>query len=143
LWDVIDSNWLQLFSEPELQVLISGSNKTLDIKDLQHHTRYSGGFVGVDPTVRRFWRVVEAMSPAEHAALLRFATSCERPPPLGFESLQPPFCLHRATTRTDDSRLPSASTCFNTLKLPVFSSDKVMRERLLTAIFSGAGFELS
>ncbi|CAM9198671.1 unnamed protein product [Scytosiphon promiscuus] len=147
LWEVIDPQWLQMFSEPELQVLISGSNKTLDVDDLKRHTRqvysYSGGFVGMDRTVKRFWSVVAAMSPKEKAALLRFVTSCERPPPLGFESMQPPFCLHRVGIRSDGERLPTASTCFNTLKLPTYSSEKVLRAKLLTSIFSGTGFELS
>ena len=91
-----------------------------------HRTnRYSGGFVGMDRTVRRFWSVLGAMNDKEKAALLRFVTSCERPPPLGFESMQPPFCLHRVGVRSDAERLPTASTCFNTLKLPTYSSEKV------------------
>lgn len=87
--------------------------------------RYSGGFVGMDRSVRRFWSVVASMNDRERAALLRFVTSCERPPPLGFESMQPPFCLHRVGIRSDEERLPTASTCFNTLKLPTYSSEKV------------------
>lgn len=79
----------------------------------------------MDRTVKRFWSVVAAMSPKEKAALLRFVTSCERPPPLGFESMQPPFCVHRVGIRSDGERLPTASTCFNTLKLPTYSSEKV------------------
>lgn len=79
----------------------------------------------MDRTVKRFWSVVAAMSPKEKAALLRFVTSCERPPPLGFESMHPPFCLHRVGIRSDGERLPTASTCFNTLKLPTYSSEKV------------------
>lgn len=79
----------------------------------------------MDRTVKRFWSVVAAMNPKEKAALLRFVTSCERPPPLGFESMQPPFCLHRVGIRSDGERLPTASTCFNTLKLPTYSSEKV------------------
>ncbi|CAN0375289.1 unnamed protein product, partial [Ectocarpus fasciculatus] len=136
LWEVINPQWLQMFSEPELQVLISGSNKTVDVEDLKRHTRqdplfcvdsslYSGGFVGMDRTVKRFWSVVSAMNAKEKAALLRFVTSCERPPPLGFESMQPPFCVHRVGIRSDGERLPTASTCFNTLKLPTYSSEKV------------------
>lgn len=79
----------------------------------------------MDRTVKRFWSVVSAMSAKEKAALLRFVTSCERPPPLGFESMQPPFCVHRVGIRSDGERLPTASTCFNTLKLPTYSSEKV------------------
>lgn len=81
----------------------------------------------MDRTVRRFWSVLQSMDSTERAALLRFVTSCERPPPLGFESMQPPFCLHRVGIRSDDERLPTASTCFNTLKLPTYSSEKVPR----------------
>ena len=44
LWEVIDPQWLQMFSEPELQVLISGSNKTLDVEDLKRHTRQGFSF---------------------------------------------------------------------------------------------------
>lgn len=68
--------------------------------------------------------------------------SCPRPPPLGFRGLQPPFTLHRVSISKDE-KLPSASTCFNVLKLPTYSSEAVMKEKLLTAIFSGSGFELS
>ena len=43
----------------------------------------------------------------------------------------------------DADRLPTASTCFNCLKLPNFKTKRAMREKLLYAIKSGAGFELS
>ena len=43
----------------------------------------------------------------------------------------------------DDSRLPTASTCFNILKLPTYTSQKILKEKLLLSIKSGAGFDLS
>ena len=46
--------------------------------------------------------------------------------------------------RKETSRLPTSSTCFNLLKLPNFKSRaEVLRERLLYAIRSASGFELS
>jgi len=39
--------------------------------------------------------------------------------------------------------LPTASTCMNFLKLPEYSDIEIMRSKLLYAIESGAGFELS
>ena len=45
--------------------------------------------------------------------------------------------------RKETSRLPTAATCFNLLKLPNFRNKKVLREKLLFSIRSGAGFELS
>mmetsp|Transcript_23718 Transcript_23718/g.38651 ORF Transcript_23718/g.38651 Transcript_23718/m.38651 type:complete len:84 (-) Transcript_23718:194-445(-) len=83
------------------------------------------------------------MTSKQQADLLRFVTSCERPPPLGFASMTPPFTIQRVGIMRDGDKLPTASTCFNVLKLPTYSSEKVMKERLLYAIESGAGFELS
>lgn len=40
-------------------------------------------------------------------------------------------------------RLPTASTCFNLLKLPNYTRKSVLREKLKYAIESNAGFELS
>jgi ubiquitin-protein ligase E3 C len=144
LWEVIDKSWLKLFNEPELQVLISGATGgKIDIDDLRAHSRYAGGFTGLDRTVTRFWNVLSSMDSKQQADLLRFVTSCERPPPLGFASLSPPFTIQRVGIMRDGDKLPSSSTCFNVLKLPTYSSEKVMKERLLYAIQSGSGFELT
>ncbi|GAX20926.1 ubiquitin-protein ligase E3 C [Fistulifera solaris] len=144
LWEVIDRSWLRIFNEPELQVLISGaSDGRLDVEDMRANTRYVGGFTGLDRTVTRFWNVVARFESKQQADLLRFVTSCERPPPLGFGSMNPPFTIQRVGILRDDDKLPTASTCFNILKLPTYSSEKVLRDRLLLAIQSGAGFELA
>jgi ubiquitin-protein ligase E3 C len=150
LWDVLDRSWLQLFNEPELQVLISGvAEGKLDIEDMKAHVQYAGGYSSLDRTVCRFWSVVATLSTKQQGQLLRFITGCERPPPLGFGSMNPPLTIQRVGTgggmllRGDGNRLPEASTCFNVLKLPAYSSEKVLKERLIYAIESGAGFELS
>jgi len=144
LWEVIDRAWLRIFNEPELQVLISGSTGgSLDVQDMRANTRYAGGFTGIDRTVSRFWNVVSSLSTEQQAALLRFVTSCERPPPLGFASMNPPFTIQRVGILRDGDKLPTASTCFNTLKLPTYSSERVLRQRLVYAIEAGAGFELT
>ena len=43
----------------------------------------------------------------------------------------------------DVDRLPSASTCYNMLKLPNYRRASTLKEKLLYAITSNAGFELS
>lgn len=144
LLEVIDRSWIQIFNEPELQVLISGaSDGKLDVEDMREHCHYAGGYSSIDPSVRRFWNVVASLNEKHQSALLRFITSCERPPPLGFKTLNPTLTIQRVGIFRDGDRLPTASTCFNILKLPTYSSEKVMRERLIYAIESGAGFELS
>ena len=143
LSDVIDRNWLSLFNEPELQVLISGTQSPLDVDDLKQHTRYSGGYYSADKHIGRFWKILRNFSPAEQARFLRFTTSCQRSPSLGFAGLHPPFCIHKISIASDGEKLPSASTCFNILNLPTYSSKAIMREKLLYAISSGTGFEMS
>lgn len=144
LWDVIDPTWLRLFNEPELQVLISGSTTgKLDIADMKAHCKYVGGYTSLDRNIHRFWKVVSSMTPKQQAALLKFVTSCERPPASGFKTMTPPFTIQRVWIMSDGDRLPTASTCFNILKLPTYSSEKVLRKRLLYSIEAGAGFELT
>ncbi|DBA00336.1 TPA: hypothetical protein N0F65_001531 [Lagenidium giganteum] len=143
LADVIDLRWLQMFNEPELQVLISGKGGHLDIEDLRAHTMYTGGYYALDKRVGWLWQALASFTPSEQAAFLRFTTSCQRAPSLGFGALTPPFCVQKIPIRRDDELLPSSSTCFNTLKLPTYSSYKVLREKLLTAVTSGAGFEMT
>jgi ubiquitin-protein ligase E3 C len=45
--------------------------------------------------------------------------------------------------RSAEDRLPTAATCMNLLKIPPYKDAKTMREKLLLAIKSGSGFELS
>jgi ubiquitin-protein ligase E3 C len=73
--------------------LISGaSDGKIDVEDMRSHTCYVGGYSVLDRNVNRFWSVVASLDSKQQAALLRFVTSCERPPPLGFGSMQPsPF----------------------------------------------------
>uniref|UniRef100_A0A8C2CYE4 Ubiquitin-protein ligase E3C n=1 Tax=Cyprinus carpio TaxID=7962 RepID=A0A8C2CYE4_CYPCA len=85
--------------------------------------------------------VVESFSDEEKRKLLKFVTSCSRPPLLGFKELYPAFCIHNGGT--DLERLPTASTCMNLLKLPEFCDPQQMRNKLLYAVESSAGFELS
>ena len=43
----------------------------------------------------------------------------------------------------ESPRLPSAATCMNLLKLPKYDSEQMLKEKLLYAIRSNSGFELS
>ncbi|XP_038056314.1 ubiquitin-protein ligase E3C-like [Patiria miniata] len=141
LANVIDAEWLQMFDHQELQVLISGALVPIDLDDLKRNTKYSGGYTEDHPLIETFWKVVDAMDDEQKRALLKFVTSCSRPPLLGFKELYPPFCIQYGGS--DEDRLPSASTCMNLLKLPEFKHEEMLRTKLLYAIDSGAGFELS
>lgn len=141
-YSVIKYEWISSFSEREFQSVISGTTSTINVADWKEHCVYSGGYLSSSQPVVWFWQLVEhELSENERAMLLRFATACTRPPLLGFSSLDPKFQIQR--TSSSNGQLPSSSTCFNTLKLPAYGTRAVLKEKLLKAINSGSGFELS
>lgn len=74
-----------MFSNHEVQVLISGAEVPVDIDDLKQHTNYVGGYTPEDPVIQLFWSVVNDFTDEQKTKLLKFVTSCSRPPLLGFK----------------------------------------------------------
>ncbi len=136
---------LQMFNEAELQILISGSiTGGVDLEDLRVHTRYEQGYRGADKCIRRLWLILADLDDRQRAQFLHFVTSCSRPPVGGFANLEPPFTVVRVPLpRGDEERLPTARTCYNQFLWPTYSSKHVAKTKLLQAINSNAGFELS
>ncbi|ESW34821.1 hypothetical protein PHAVU_001G184300 [Phaseolus vulgaris] len=152
LTDLISPSWLKLFNASEFNQLLSGGNYDIDVDDLKNNTRYTGGYNEGSRTIKIFWEVIKGFEPEERCMLLKFVTSCSRAPLLGFKYLQPPLTIHKVACDVplwatiggqDVDRLPSASTCYNTLKLPTYKRPGTLRAKLLYAISSNAGFELS
>lgn len=146
LASIIQPSWLSMFNQAELQTLIGGAASSIDIADLRRNTQYGGVYVIGDdgqehPSVKLFWRVMEGLADPDRRAVLKFVTSTPRAPLLGFASLNPRFSIRDAGD--DQERLPSTSTCVNLLKLPRFKDERVLKEKLLYAVNSGAGFDLS
>lgn len=69
-----------MFNQQELQILIGGVDSPIDLDDLRAHTQYGGSYNNDHPTVEMFWRVAQTFDHKQRRALLRFATSCSRPP---------------------------------------------------------------
>lgn len=152
--ELVNVEWLSMFNARELQLLISGEEKPIDIADMRRYVNYSGGYSDNHPFIQQFWDIVSQMTPHEQSCLLKFVTSCSRQPLLGFAQLHPHFGIAQVFPYdlqvTDElehqqqqPRLPTAATCMNLLKLPFYDSKEVLREKLLYAITSESGFELS
>lgn len=139
LSDIIDPKWLRMFDQQELQTLIGGTESPIDVDDLQKNTVMPDG--EDDISLQLFWKVLRSMSQKELKALLKFVTSTPNPPLLGFRYLNPNFGIRLAGN--DTTRLPSASSCANLLKLPRYKDEYTLRAKLLQAINSNAGFDLS
>ncbi|KAL5353432.1 ubiquitin-protein ligase (E3) [Pseudogymnoascus australis] len=146
LSQIIQPSWLSMFNQTELQTLIGGDMAEIDVDDLRRNTEYSGVYVIGDdglehPTINLFWQVMKQLDDQDRRKVLKYVTSTPRSPLLGFGQLNPKFSIRDAGG--DEQRLPSASTCINLLKLPRYTSAKTLSEKLLYAINSGAGFDLS
>ena len=143
---IINPSWLSMFNQSELQRLVGGDSTDIDIVDLRANTQYSGVYaIGDDgeehETVKMFWDVMKELADTERRALLKYVTSTPRAPLLGFSQLSPRFSIRDGGD--DETRLPSTSTCVNLLKLPRYKDAKTLKKKLLYAIQSGAGFDLS
>mmetsp|Transcript_22720 Transcript_22720/g.27976 ORF Transcript_22720/g.27976 Transcript_22720/m.27976 type:complete len:129 (+) Transcript_22720:1-387(+) len=91
--------------------------------------------------------------------LLQFATSNSRPPINGFKDLNPKFTIRpiyidvnvsvSSTFKSIFSKkptkdpLPSSATCFNMLKLPMYSNKKIMKQKLYKCIQEAKGFHIA
>lgn len=139
LSQLVDLDWLRMFDPRELQILVSGAPTTIDVSDWRRNTVYANGYADDCEVINTFWRVTSEFDENQKRKLLKFATSCSLPPLLGFKDLIPQFTI----AATEETRLPTASTCMNLLKLPEIEDETTMRTKLLYAIESNSGFELS
>ena len=148
--DLIKVAWVRLFSAKELQKMISGDDsiRGIDVSSLKKAVHYLAGYHETQPYVQHFWDILENdFTPEQQRKFLRFMTSCSRQPLLGFSSLEPSPAIQQIHLRDDErsknSRLPTSSTCMNLLKLPNYDDRELLKEKLLAAVESGAGFELT
>ncbi|XP_058000848.1 E3 ubiquitin-protein ligase UPL6 isoform X2 [Hevea brasiliensis] len=170
---LIQKDWIDMFNEHELQLLISGSLESLDVDDLRLHTNYAGGYHSEHYVIEMFWEVLKGFSLEKQKKFLKFVTGCSRGPLLGFKFLEPLFCIQRAAGSASEEaldRLPTSATCMNLLKLPPYrryscinlkqllfhlltlviflsnvygNSKQQLETKLLYAINAEAGFDLS
>ncbi|KAF8394715.1 hypothetical protein HHK36_020932 [Tetracentron sinense] len=143
---LLRKDWIEMFNEHELQLLISGSLEGLDVHDLRSHTNYGGGYHDEHYVIEMFWEVLKNFSLENQKKFLKFVTGCSRGPLLGFKYLEPQFCIQRAAGDASEEalgRLPTSATCMNLLKLPPYRSKEQLEMKLIYAINADAGFDLS
>ncbi|CAK9006964.1 Ubiquitin-protein ligase E3A (E6AP ubiquitin-protein ligase) (HECT-type ubiquitin transferase E3A) (Human papillomavirus E6-associated protein) (Oncogenic protein-associated protein E6-AP) (Renal carcinoma antigen NY-REN-54) [Durusdinium trenchii] len=136
---VIDPNFqtFKLFRPDEVEIVLTGSD-TIDMEELRESVTYAGGFDRNTPVVKWFWEIVLAYSTEKQRQLIRFATGSPRAPVGGVSALK--FVIQRAGV--DSEQLPHASTCFNILLLPEYSSKAKLKAKLKLALENAQGFGL-
>lgn len=136
--ELIPSKFLTIFDDKELELLISGIS-FVDVNDLRANTTYQG-YESTSPQIYWFWDILEEMDQNCLATFLQFVTGTSRVPLGGFRELMgmcgpQRFSIHKDF---DETRLPSAHTCFNQLDLPEYSSKELLKEKLFQAISEGS-----
>ena len=80
---MIPSVEFEKFNYEELNMIISGRSVKLDVEDLKRNTIYEG-YSLEDDTIQSFWETVTEFNKEERIDLLKFVTSCDTPPIMGF-----------------------------------------------------------
>ena len=127
----------------DFQLLLCGVQQ-INVNDWQASAEYHG-YSPQDEQVGWFWEEVRSMTNEERGKLLFFCTGSVRAPAAGFEHLvgfnggqQQRFTLARDLRGIE--RLPAASSCFNKLLLPAYTSKQVLGAKLRLAISCSQGF---
>jgi hypothetical protein len=134
----------QCLTVGEIQLLLCGVVE-IDVEDWKASAQHKGGYSKDSKQVKWFWVVVEAMSATQRAALLHFATGSARAPATGFAQLmgyggnRQPFTLQ--SVDGPPTRLPTAATCFNTLRLAAYRTQAELKQKLLQAVAGSSGFD--
>lgn len=108
--DVIPHDLIRIFSEQELELLISGL-PDIDVNAWKNNTELHG-YSASDAVIQWFWRAVRSFDQTEKAKLLQFITGTSKVPLEGFAHLQgvqgtQRFNIHKAY---GSDRLPAAHT---------------------------------
>jgi E3 ubiquitin-protein ligase HUWE1 len=156
--DIVPSELVSIFSEQELELLISGL-PDINVDDWKNNTEYHN-YTAASPQIQWFWRAVRTFEKEEQAKLLQFVTGTSKVPLNGFKELEgmngfSKFNIHRDYGSKD--RLPSSHTCFNRkflghssldaytydtteLDLPEYETYEDLRKALYTAMTAGGEY---
>jgi len=133
---------LHAFSPREIQLMLSGEQAPeWSYDDLINYTEPKFGYTKESPGFIRLINVLVNMNGEERKAFLQFATGCSSLPPGGIANLHPHLTVVKKESEGDGS-YPSVNTCVHYLKLPEYSSEEILREKLLAAT-KEKGFHLN
>ena len=134
LGTIVPVQLLPLFTAVELECMICGKRE-ISIDYLRANTRYRPPLTSHDRHVQMMWDVLTSFSHEERQLFIRFVWGQSRLPynpsdfTQKFEIWPHP--------RDDDRVLPVSHTCFFSLELPRYTSQEVMRAKILYAINNG------
>ncbi|KAJ8045570.1 E3 ubiquitin-protein ligase HECTD1 [Holothuria leucospilota] len=131
--EVFPMDKLQSFSANELQTLMCGDQApNWTREDILNYTEPKLGYTRESPGFQKFVNVLCSLNGDERKSLLQFTTGCSSLPPGGLANLHPRLTIVRKIDANDNT-YPSVNTCVHYLKLPEYSTEEIMKQRLLGA----------
>jgi E3 ubiquitin-protein ligase TRIP12 len=135
-------NTLQLFSPDELDLLICGTPEDIiswTPNEIIENAKFEGGYSSSSRTVIYLANVLVSFNIEQRRRFLQFLTGSPRLPVGGLKSLRPKLTiqLRKNILELPDNCFPSVNTCFLFLKLPEYSSEDILREKLIMAMENG------
>ena len=135
---IVSSAAAPLLLAVELQERIAG-RQDINVDYLRQHTIYEG--LTEDSCIAKyFWEALRSFTNEQRSLFLRFVWGRSTLPPSP-EEFTEKFCISLMRRSEDlgedlseDRVLPHAHTCGFQIELPQYSSEKIMREKLLYAI---------
>lgn len=82
----LDRSALSIFSPEALKTVVEGI-QSIDVEELENHTRYEGGFGPDHRVIRDFWDIIREYPNEKRAQLLEFVTASDRVPVNGISSI--------------------------------------------------------
>lgn len=134
---ILPRDVLNLFSPNEMIQVVCGESR-LSVESLQAIAEYGEGIDSSTSIIKRFWRVVGSFTDNQRGRLLEFVCARTRIP----TPPAPPISFKITIIRGGDKMLPQSQTCFSILKLPIYSSDELMKRQLIYAMENTPTMEL-
>ena len=125
-----------VFTPAEVKGLMFG-NPTIDVEDLYRHVELREGYTLEHQVIGWLFNYLGELDQDTLKKFLRFSTGTSQVPFGGFANLSQPFTI-KAVESPD--RLPTASTCFNLLHLPRYTSEQDLRTKCHQAITGADDF---
>jgi hypothetical protein len=132
---VISETFLTVFNSDELELLLNGQ-PYIDVEEWRENTIYQGKYNSNHKVIKWFWDSLFNLSQEDLSKFFQFCTGSSRVPLGGFSVLESnrgevaKFCIVENKYNSKGANFIKAHTCFNRIDLPMFPSEKQVKEAL-------------
>ena len=140
LSEVIPLSICCMFSGSQFKHHICGESE-INISLLKNHTSYRGELSSEDELILNFWSVLESFDNDLKADFVDFVYAQKRlPSNEEFQRRNLRLQISVLECENPNGTLPESQTCFLNLRIPRYSSKRILRKNLLIALKSSSGF---